>query len=98
MVLTGLKPGLAEAKACSKSHSANPEDGLAAAFPERFACATTTWRNKGHSGAVARKPSSALAWQIARAASLSCRRNASASGPNSMDSGTATAPICRTAM
>jgi hypothetical protein len=36
--------------------------------------------------------------QIASTASLSCRRNSRASGPNNMDSGMATAPICRTAM
>ena len=39
-----------------------------------------------------------LSSQMASTASLSCRRYSSASGPNSMDSGMATAPIWNTAM
>ena len=40
----------------------------------------------------------ALLSQMTTAASLSFRRYSSASGPNSCDSGTATAPICNTAI
>ena len=39
-----------------------------------------------------------LSSQIATTASLSCSRYSSASGPNSIDSGMATAPIWNTAM
>ena len=39
-----------------------------------------------------------LSSQIATTASLSCRRYSSASGPNSIDSGIATAPSWNTAM
>jgi len=71
------------------------------------AAARSSWcthtDHAAHAGAVAAKPCAGCrralrVRQSPAAASLSPSRNANASGPNSMDRGTATAPICSTAM